>query len=206
MKQKNKKFCNVLTYLKEELNVSEYKLANELNNLEMGLAIDRSLISKYKDVTRKIPIQVIEGLHKKYDINPYYLLGTSDEMLDIAKIHLRCFKKFVKSWKTVEKTYQNEDGNQVTNKYLNLAFDSNFYELLLEINSAEANKEFSDAGYEAHIKDVKEKYTNQKLKLLRHYIVIPQDEFLTILTNEKNKIENLDLQINYEKHFGLVDE
>ena len=207
MEQENSKFKKVLDYLKENYNISEYKLGQILSEKVIGVSIDRSTINKYKNgKLKQIPELVLNSLHELYHINPNYLLGTSDEMLDRAQIQLHKFESFVSNWNSTEKTYRDNDRNLVTNKYLYLSLDKNFYKLLLEINSAELHKEINEAGYNAHIEDAKKKYNNQKFKPLHDYVLIPKNDFFDIITDEKTKQATLDSMINYSKHFGFIDD
>ena len=49
MEQENSKFKKVLDYLKENYNISEYKLGQILSEKVIGMSIDRSTINKYKN-------------------------------------------------------------------------------------------------------------------------------------------------------------
>lgn len=132
-------------------------------------------------------------------------------MIDHAKEDFEHFKAIINNWGTVEKNFRNTDGTTSPKKYLHLSLRNSFYRFLLEIHSAEDFKTSSMAQYDTAFNEAKHKYNKSDLDLTGEYVLIPRDEWISILTNEKHnleildKIENLDTMINYPNHFCYLD-
>lgn len=119
-KYQNTRFSYIIDYIKKTKNISQKVIADELNIP----TIDETRISKWKKGTKKkLPNELITELHKKYNVNPNFLLLKSNCPFDTIGIMLEHFEALVPDWKIANGKHDN---------CLCLKLDSNFYGFLLD--------------------------------------------------------------------------
>lgn len=203
----------VLEYLKNEKNLSQNRIVEIFNEKDSTLCLTPQRLSNFKTGTQKfIEKKLCLLFWENFNINPAFLYGDSTDMIDHVKVEFEYFKTLINKWDTVEKIFRDTDGTTFTKKYLHLTLRKSFYDFLLEIHSAEDFKNSSMAQYDIAFNEAKHKYNKSDLNLLNEYVLIPRDEWIKILQNEKrnldilDKIVNLDTIINYPNHFCYLEE
>lgn len=135
-----------------------------METLGLDFIKDETYFSDLKSGKRKkIPDQLIDGLHKHFNVNPDYLRLKSDLPFDNAIDHkLENFLNLVDDWNVA---ISNDDENE---KYLHLTLDRNFYDFLIKFNRAH---EITDEGFSSidQEKDTLKNFTLQIHPLKNFY-------------------------------------
>lgn len=190
-KSQNTRFAYIIEYIKKTNNISQIDIANELNIS----TIDETRISKLKKETKKkLPNELITELHKKYNVNPDFLLLKSDCPFDTIGIMLEHFESFIDDWKVANG--QNE-------KCLHLRINSNFYDFLLELYKLKEIKDNGIIDYEKSKNDLQEVYNGDPL--LKDYLLIPRECLTEIVQSEMENI-NVDGILNFLDYKDCIDE
>ncbi|MBR3809520.1 MAG: hypothetical protein IKK46_04370 [Clostridia bacterium] len=113
-------------------------------------------------------------MRDEFGINPDYLSGESDVMIDLNGSRLDYLEKIVESWQTLE---------GIQNKYLHFIMDANFYNFLIDVDLEKLKVHSEDL--KERIKILKERHL--KNENLKEYVLIPRNEFLEIVGEDKEK-------------------
>ena len=168
--QRKERYEKVFSYLKKQ-GFSQYKIAEMID-------YDYTYINKIKKLKVEASDKVIKRLNEKFGINPSYLDGTSDIMIDINGSKLDSLEKIVNNWQTVE-------GKQ--NKYLHLIMDENFYKFLLDVD-LEKLKEHSE-DLKERIDVLKSRHSNTEN--LQEFVLVPRNEFMEIVSDSKKSRKHI---------------
>lgn len=131
-KEQGKRLKKVLEYLKNEIyptkNISN--IIDEVNQ-KFGSNLTSSDFSHYQSGYTLIPNYVIEILHEKYYINPDYIRGKSEWMVDVFAEKI----DYIKSKGSVTPTFVTSDTKYgIERKYVRLSMYSRLYEYLITIS------------------------------------------------------------------------
>lgn len=182
--QRKERYEKVFSYLKKQ-GFSQYKIAEMIN-------YDYTYINKIKKLKVEASDKVITRLNEEFGINPDYLNGTSDIMIDINGSKLDSLEKIVNTWQTIE-------GER--NKYLHLIMDENFYKFLLDVD-LEKLKEHSE-DLKERIDILKSRHSNAEN--LQEFVLIPRNEFIEIVTNDKSNRAKFHEYINTLEYEDIID-
>lgn len=186
--EQRQRFCSVIDYLKEH-GKSQNKICDEIG------CYDKTQLSHLKSGKIKyIPDDLLESLHKIYNINPLYIRVESDFMLDTEWEKFDSFVKFVDTWDTVKKGDKN---------YLHLTMDQAFYEFLLSVDKATLVKDnFKD--FNKILENIKNKH--QKDKGTCEYVIIPKNEFTQIVQSAVENRKHFSEVIDILEHSDYINE
>ncbi len=211
-KEINTEFVNVIEFIQETYNLSYSKIANALN-ANGCYSITPAKINQYMSLfIRNIPDEVITALHKLYNINPDYLRGESDVMLDSAKIYLESMEKIVKTWSTAERHYIDETNGPSVDRYLHITMDSDFYHFLVETDKAKMLQEMGMKSFDEEFQKCRENYNEKREKEFKEYVLIPRSEFfkmtdsLAVFRPAFRELVNLDEHIHYPECVSTIEE
>ncbi len=174
-----------LQYLKE-LGYSQQEFANALNCTTSNISQMRGM-----SYDTKVSQDMVDLL-KNYGINPEYIKGISNIMIDINGSKLECLEKITSDWKTVEGE---------NNRYLHLCLDKNFYDFLLDVDYAKIVEE--SANLKISIDKLKEKYLTEEN--IQEYVLIPRNTFFEIITNHKKDRKFLSEIIDFSDYEDYLD-
>ena len=197
---------NVFDYLKDEKGISQETVANTISNDDdMNNGIDSTIISKYK--TGKIqctPDNFLSKLEKHYNINPQYVRGESEIMINPLGTKFSAFEHIVNSWDTVERTCTDSNNNKEIKKYLHLTMDRNFYDFLIEVDKTKLIVEDGWSSQEAEMERAKKLFLGKPN--LEEFVIIPRNVFWEIVKEDKENRKNLQEVINTAMHTDYLDE
>ena len=166
-------------------------------DLSKQLDVDESTLSHYVSDSspHKISPSFLTKLHKKYNINPNYVYGSSDMMLDIYGKQLSNLISFTnEKWDTVFRTSTDENGNEITNRYLHFTMNKNFYDFLLDVDVAKMACEKGVSSLSDEISRLKELYDAEPD--LQEFVVIPRNEFTEIVQEHAAERKQLEEVLN----------
>lgn len=182
--QRKERYEKVFSYLKKQ-GFSQYKIAEMID-------YDYTYINKIKKLKVEASDKVIKRLNEKFGINPDYLNGTSDIMIDINGSKLDSLEKIVNNWQTVE-------GKR--NNYLHLIMDENFYKFLLDVD-LEKLKEHS-ADLKERIDVLKARYSNTEN--LQEFVLVPRNEFMEIVSDNKKSRKHISELIDTIQYEDIIE-
>jgi transcriptional regulator with XRE-family HTH domain len=178
---------NVLGFLREK-GTTQREVADAIGEGEETLSSWKS--GKVKN----IPPQIADVLEEKYEINPEYLFGTSEEMRTFHIKELRHFDQFVKGWNTVERSGK---------EYLHLHLDQNFYNFLIEVSSI---RKIARDGFLLESEGIRNAaHLNGGEPNIQEFVLLPKNNFLEILRSAKEDKEKLDDVIDFIEHIGYLE-
>lgn len=158
--------------------------------------LDSYDISHLKSGTLKhIPENFLAALRKKYHINPEYIRGTSNIMLDVQGTMLNFFEKVVIEWDSVTKGQ---------NQYLHLKMDNNFYKFLLDVSEATLAESEQSLATKAKIEELKK--LRKGKSDIKEYVLIPRNNFVEYLMDEQNAEKQLSEILDPSKMLDYLDE
>ena len=153
-------------------------------------------ISHLKSGTLKhIPENFLAALRTKYYINPEYIRGTSDIMLDIQGTMLENFGKVMIEWDSITKGQ---------NQYLHLKMDNNFYKFLLDVSKATLAEAEQSLVTKAKIKEMEKLHKGKPD--IKEYVLIPRNNFVEYLMDEQNAEKQLSEILDPSKMLDYLDE
>lgn len=166
IKQRQERFEKVFNFLKKQGHSQE--------DIAERIGFDYTYINKIKNIKVEASEKFLKKMRDEFGINPDYLSGESDVMIDLNGSRLDYLEKIVESWQTLE---------GIQNKYLHFIMDANFYNFLIDVD-LEKLKEHSE-DLKERIKILKERHL--KNENLKEYVLIPRNEFLEIVGEDKEK-------------------
>lgn len=184
-----------LIYMKEQKGISPASIVRELDLM----GIDNSVISNLRYNSGFVKIEFLQALHEKYKVNPEYLLGESSIMFDNIAPQFKGFTAFVKAWDTVIKLKRTADGEQKRVPYLHLSMNREFYDFLLEVDQ---NDLYTKEGFLTESEYINRINTifNNKNESIQDFVVIPCEDFLTIIDENKKSRKALEEVLNPSEH------
>ncbi len=190
------RFKEVLDYLKNQ-GISQQELADKCN-------LEPTQITSYKSgKIQFIPDEFLKEMQKHYNINPKYIRLTSDCMFDIIGMKFSNFETFVDSWDTVEKPEINKDGTQETKKYLHFTMDKNFYNFLVEVDTARLAVDAGISCLSDEIENLKEIFSGEPAP--QEYVLLPRNNFIEILEDNVKSRKSLYEIENFSEHESYLD-
>lgn len=188
LKKQRERYSAVIDYLKTQ-GKSQKKICDTIGKY------DEATLSGFKSGTPKyIPDDLLERLHKFYNINPLYIRLESDFMLDMEWEKFNSFVSFVDSWDTVIRG---------DNSYLHFTMDKAFYDFLISVDKIKLT-ENNFSNFEDVLKNVKDKYT--KDLGTDEYVVIPKNEFIQIVKSSVEDRKQLSEVIDILEHSDYINE
>lgn len=158
--------------------------------------LDSYDISHLKSGTLKhIPENFLAALRKKYHINPEYIRGTSNIMLDVQGTMLEYFEKVVTDWDSVAKGQ---------NQYLHLRMDNNFYKFLLDVSEATLTEAEQSLATKIKIEELKKLHSGTSD--IKEYVLIPRNNFVEYLMDEQNAEKQLSEILDLSKMLDYLEE
>lgn len=195
--KQRKRFKKVLDYLKNQ-GISQQELANKCN-------LEPTQITSYKSgKIQFIPDEFLKEMQKHYNINPKYIRLTSERMFDIIRMKFSNFETFVDSWDTVEKLKINKDGTQEIKKYLHFKMDKNFYNFLVEVDTARLAVDAGISCLSNEIENLNELFSGEPD--LQEYVLLPKNNFIEILEDNIRSRKSLNEIVNFSKYESYLDE
>lgn len=197
-KIQGKKLENALYYIKAfSREKSDKEILLELQT-DYEVVIDTSYLSKMKSGEKPIKEELVNCLKEKYNINPEYILGESESLLDTLSINFDNFCSIANNWMTISQSKTSQKYN------LLLEMDDNLYRFLLQNprkNLLYTGKEFS---FEDTII-----YTRQQLRCKKpdyqRYILIPEEDVIN--TNEDSDLKLFETKLSLlEKDYKSLEE
>lgn len=144
---------------------------------------------------KHIPENFLAALRKKYHINPEYIRGTSNIMLDVQGTMLNFFEKVVIEWDSVTKGQ---------NQYLHLKMDNNFYKFLLDVSEATLAESEQSLATKAKIEELKK--LRKGKSDIKEYVLIPRNNFVEYLMDEQNAEKQLSEILDPSKMLDYLEE
>lgn len=202
-------FAKVLDYLKER-GVSNNEVAETINaklKEQKGYKdehineLTKDDVRHIKNGKRKLSAKVIEGMKECYNINPNYLLGVSDVMLDKLDDDFKVFSSLVKDWTLIRESIGTDEKESV---YLQLTMDKVLFDFLVKVGSANELKEKGLQSYNEKFQKHKEEYNSKKQEETEYadYILLPKKvlkEILVVGTKNEEIMELIDYSVSVEK-------
>lgn len=168
LEEQRKRLGEALKFLKDRGKGQE-KIAEEIN-------MDAANLSRLKSgKVKKIPDEFLEKLQEKYDINPGYIRGTSDILLNSIGTKLKNFEGVVNSWDTV---YKGE------NHYLHLQMDSKFYDFLVEYDKHRL-ADLKSFSIDDAVKKLEDIFADEPK--IKEYVILPRNVFVDFAKEVKDK-------------------
>ena len=116
-------------------------------------------------------------------------------MLDIYGKQLLNLISFTnEKWDTVFRTSTDENGNEITNRYLHFTMNKNFYDFLLDVDVAKMACKKGVSSLSDEISRLKELYDAEPD--LQEYVVIPRNEFSEIVQEHAAERKQLEEVLN----------
>lgn len=136
-----------------------------------------------------------------YNINPNYLLGVSDVMLDKLDDDFKVFSSLVKDWTLIRESIGTDEKESV---YLQLTMDKVLFDFLVKVGSANELKEKGLQSYNEKFQKHKEEYNSKKQEETEYadYILLPKKvlkEILVVGTKNEEIMELIDYSVSVEK-------
>lgn len=202
-------FAKVLDYLKER-GVSNNEVAETINaklKEQKGYKdehineLTKDDVRHIKNGKRKLSAKVIEGMKECYNINPNYLLGVSDVMLDKLDDDFKVFSSLVEDWKLIKETFGADAKKSV---HLQLTMDKALFDFLVQVGSANELKQKGLQSYNEEFQKYKEEYNSKKQGETEYadYILLPKkvlSEILVAESKDREIMELIDYSVSVEK-------
>lgn len=199
--EQKKRLSNVFDFLKTQ-GISQREIADCFDN---DSKIDTTTLSHYKSGKIKhIPNKFLEKLHDVYNINPLYIRLQSDSMLDVIGSKLSNFESFVDSWDIVERHSNDPEGERVTEKYLHLTMDKNFYDFLIDVDNARQAADSGISSLPEEIENLKELCS--EIPDLQEFVLIPRNNFIKIVKDVVPKCKEFEELIAASEHEAYIEE
>lgn len=202
MGNKGTNFENAIEYIQEKYKISKKTISEEINNCKnVFIQIDKSKISQYIANDRPSD-EVIQAMHELYHINPDYLKRCSDVMIDGAGIILETINKIFTNWSTtVETTYSDSDGKEITNTFLHVTMKECYYNFLKKVDSVKFLKEQGMKSFDAELAQCKKEFNDTKDEKEWEYVILPKNSLIDIVTFNKQSRKALEELLDLEKYF-----
>lgn len=210
MENKNEKtrFGKAIDYIIEELNMTKTKIANALaNHKNVHIQINNSKISHYIDGTQSPNDEVIQAMYELFHINPAYLKGTSDVLLDGAGLVLEEFNKIFTEWKTTTETiYTDSEGKEVKSTFLHVTMKECYYNFLRQVDYAKFLKEEGMKSFDTELEQCKKECNDIEEKKNWEYVLLPKNAFIEIAESEERDRKALMELLDIEKYCSHTTE
>lgn len=195
--EQRKRLTKVLDYLKSQ-GISQKEISNKCD-------IDYTYITHYKTgKINLIPDDFLEKMQLFYNINPQYIRLNSNFMFDLLGMKLSNFEIFVDSWNTVEKSKVNSSGTPEIEKYLHFTMDKNFYDFLIDVDTAHLATDEGISSLDNEIKNLRELFNGEPD--LQEYVLLPRNNFINILEETAKARQSLYEVINFSEHEPYLNE
>lgn len=165
----------------------DYQIHHPKNKTETQYLITVDVLKKLKNTNlhkrAQIPSWVLDALHRRYNINPDYIIGNSDSMFDEAGITYKCFSKIFPEWKTVNASFIDENNIPHTDQYLLLTTNSHLYEFLKQADSARYTTSEGMIRFNQNLKEYEKEFNNKNDSQYKEYVLLPTEDLDKILLN-----------------------
>ncbi len=142
---------------------------------------DTIYISHLKNGKVKIiPDSFLEKLREMFGINPDYIREKSNIMLDIHGTNLEHFEKIVDDWGTVTHGEKH---------YLHICMDSNFYNFLIDVDTARQAADQGVSSLQSEINALKQLHTGNPV--IQEFVLIPRNNFVEIVSDTQKPRKEL---------------
>ncbi len=196
------RFAKVVEHIRATTGDNQSDIARNISKYVIG--IDRIHISKYKKNDPCAGPEVIAAMHKHYHINPNYLNGTSDVLLDGAGLLLEKFNSIFQKWSTVEKKYTNDKGVEVSDTYLHLVMNECDYKFLQKVDHARFLQEQGMHSFDEELSICKTECNNTNSTECE-YVLIPRNRFIEMIGVDQNNRKSFDSLIDLQPHSHYCD-
>lgn len=172
----------VIDYLCEHFKLTQKEIAEQIAK-ETGMHFEKYRINQLCN-SNSIPENVIDALHKLYNINKRFLECKSEIMLDEVNVFDYTLEKIVSKWETIEEIYTNAKGENINAKILCVTGDSRIYNLLRNVNYEDYLKEHEKKEYSESFLENINNFLDKDLENMCEYLVIPKKTLFEIITSE----------------------
>lgn len=185
-----KRLREALSYLKS-MGVSQKQICLDTDISEADL----SHYKKDNGKIKVIPNSFLNKLQKNHDINPEYIRGSSDVLLDNRGIEYTNFEKFVSDWEVVKSK---------NDSYLYVKMDENFYNFLIELDDYRKIEEKGIIKINEEISNLKKIYSGKPN--IKEYVILPRNNFFEIVNDTVSKSKHLKELINFLDHNEILND
>lgn len=202
------RFGIAMDYIKEKYNITSTDVATKLAEHEnVHIQIDSSKISHYIAGKQFPNDEVIQAMYELFHINPVYLKGTSDVLLDGAGLVLEEFNKIFTEWKTTTETiYTDSEGKEVKSTFLHVTMKECYYNFLRKVDYAKFLEEEGMKSFDAELEQCKKECNDIEEKRNWEYVLLPKNAFIEIAESEERDRKALMELLDIEKYCSHTTE
>lgn len=196
LKEQRNRLSNAFRFLKE-YGISQSDISKKTD-------VDETTLSSLKSGKIKhISNEFLSKLHDAYGINPQYIRGNSEYILDVLGKQLTDFESFVEDWKTIDRPVDDSDNTKIE-KFLHLTIDKNFYDFLIDVEKVRLVAEDGIFSSKEEIENLKEVFSAEPD--LQEFVLIPRNKFVEVIQTSKNAQETFNEVINVIEYGNYLDE